>query len=273
MSVNPAYAGSRLGLSASLLYRNQWAGMKGAPETATFSMDAPLKNERIGLGLLVVSDKIGVTKEKHLITNYAYRVDIGDGVLAFGLGAGIVITNTAWSDLVVIDPGDDYYLINSKTYIIPNFKAGVYYSNKDFFAAFSIPKLLSYKFNFDKGKYVLYNGSEQYNYMLTAGCNIKLNQYINFTPSALVSYLKGADLNYDLNAQINYKEKFSIGASYRSTKALEGIFQFQINNQLGIGYTYDFDLGTIGRYSNGSHQIMLRYEFSYKVNLINPLNF
>jgi type IX secretion system PorP/SprF family membrane protein len=273
MSVNPAYAGSRLGLSASLLYRNQWTGMKGAPETATFSMDAPLKNERIGLGLLIVSDKIGVTKEKHLITNYAYRVDIGDGVLAFGLGAGIVITNTEWSKLEVVDEGDDFYLTDSKTFLIPSFRAGIYYSYRDFFAAFSVPKLLSYKFDYDKGKYVLENSSEENNYMLTTGGNFKLNQYINFMPSVLLSYIQGGSFNYDVNAQVNFKGKFSVGASYRSTKALEGIFQFQINNQLGIGYTYDFDMGTIGKYSNGSHQIMLRYEFSYKVNVINPLNF
>ena len=273
MSVNPAYAGSRSGLSASILYRNQWTGVIGAPETATLSIDAPLRNDRICLGLLAVSDKIGVTKEKQLISNYAYRVDIGDGVLAFGFGAGVVITNTKWSDLVVIDPGDEFYLTDSKAFVLPNFRVGLYYSNKGYFAAFSVPRLLSYKFNSDKGKYVVHNNPEQYNYLFTTGYAFKLSQNINFIPSTLISYIQGENLNYDLNAQLSYKERFIFGASYRSTKSLEGMFQFQINNQLGIGYTYDVDMGTIGRYSNGSHQIMLRYEFTYKVNVINPLNF
>ena len=46
-----------------------------------------------------------------------------------------------------------------------------------------------------------------------------------------------------------------------------------VNNQLRIGYTYDFDLGKLGRYSNGSHEAMLRYEFRYKVDVVNPLIF
>jgi hypothetical protein len=49
--------------------------------------------------------------------------------------------------------------------------------------------------------------------------------------------------------------------------------QFQVNNQLKIAYTYDFDTGELGGYSNGSHEIMFRYEFRYKVKVVDPLSF
>ena len=38
VSVNPAYAGSRGHLSIAGLYRNQWLGLDGAPETQTFNI-------------------------------------------------------------------------------------------------------------------------------------------------------------------------------------------------------------------------------------------
>jgi type IX secretion system PorP/SprF family membrane protein len=40
--VNPAYAGSKENLSGSLLYRQQWVGLQGAPKTATFSLHSPV---------------------------------------------------------------------------------------------------------------------------------------------------------------------------------------------------------------------------------------
>jgi hypothetical protein len=56
-------------------------------------------------------------------------------------------------------------------------------------------------------------------------------------------------------------------------RSMGALIQFAINNQLRIAYTYDFDFGQLGRYSNGSHEIMLRYEFHYKVEAVSPLNF
>jgi hypothetical protein len=77
----------------------------------------------------------------------------------------------------------------------------------------------------------------------------------------------------DINANISYADRFWVGVSYKISRSLAGLFQFQINSQLRIAYTYDFDTGKIGRYSNGSHEIMLRYEFKYKADLVNPLIF
>ncbi|MCK4699069.1 MAG: type IX secretion system membrane protein PorP/SprF, partial [Bacteroidales bacterium] len=60
LAINPAYSGSREALSMTMLYRNQWVGLEGAPKTMSFSLHAPLRKEKIGLGLLIINDKIGV---------------------------------------------------------------------------------------------------------------------------------------------------------------------------------------------------------------------
>jgi type IX secretion system PorP/SprF family membrane protein len=89
MALNPAYAGSRDVLSMSALYRNQWTGVEGAPQTATFTMDMPLNKERVGIGLQLYGDKYGVLEEAGGFASYAFRIKVGTrSTLALGLQAG-----------------------------------------------------------------------------------------------------------------------------------------------------------------------------------------
>ena len=76
LTINPAFAGYRGALNVALFYRKQWVGIKGAPETLTLSADAPVFNEKVGLGLIIINDKIGVTRENQFITNYSYKLDV-----------------------------------------------------------------------------------------------------------------------------------------------------------------------------------------------------
>jgi hypothetical protein len=68
-------------------------------------------------------------------------------------------------------------------------------------------------------------------------------------------------------------DRFWLGASYRNARAISGMFQVQLTNQLKFAYTYDFDFAKLRTFSSGSHEVMLRYEFRYKVEAVSPLNF
>jgi type IX secretion system PorP/SprF family membrane protein len=273
LSINPAYAGNRGALNIAAFYRRQWAGIPGAPETITLAADAPFLDSKLGLGFSITNDKIGVTKETHFLTNYSYKINMNKGSLSLGLGAGLITTNTSWSDLVVLDPGDENFLTNSRVFVVPDFTFGVYYSNRNYFAGLSIPKLLGYKFNYDKNKYTLMVKPGNYNYLLNAGYVYTLNQKIKLFPSTLITISPGEKLLVDLNAYVSLNDRIWAGASYRNGRSIGALCQFAVNNQFRIAYTYDFDFGTLGQYSNGSHEIMLRYEFHYKVNAVSPLNF
>jgi type IX secretion system PorP/SprF family membrane protein len=273
LTINPAYAGTRGVLNFAAFFRKQWVGISGAPETMTFSLDAPFFDDKVGLGLIIVSDKVGVTKETQFITNYSYKIDVGEGKLSFGLGAGLNTTNTAWSDLVVLDPGDEYYLNNSRIFFVPSFSFGTYYTSHGHTAGFSIPRFLSYDFNLNKNRYSVKVDPRQYDFMLNYGYLFHVSQKIKFFPSTLLTFNPGQKPLIDINAYFNYTERFWAGLSYRNKRSFAGLFQFQVNNQLKIAYTYDFDTGKIGKYSNGSHEIMLRYEFRYKIDVANPLIF
>jgi len=273
LTINPAVAGNRGALSVAAFYRRQWAGISGAPETISLTADAPFFDNKVGLGLIIVNDKVGVTKETQFISNYSYYIDLGNGKLSFGLGAGIITTNTAWSDLVVLDPGDELYLVDSKLFVVPSFSFGTYYSYKNYFAGLSIPKFLSYTFNYDKNKYSVQVDPGQYNYMLSTGYLYTISPRLKIIPSTLITLTPEKKLLYDLNAHVNFLDRFWAGASYRNGRSVTGLFQFHVNDQLRIAYTYNFDIGGIQTYSNGSHEIMLRYEFKYMVDVVNPLVF
>ena len=273
LTINPAVAGNRGALSVAAFYRRQWAGISGAPETISLTADAPFFDNKVGLGLIIVNDKVGVTKETQFISNYSYYIDLGNGKLSFGLGAGIITTNTAWSDLVVLDPGDELYLVDSKLFVVPSFSFGTYYSYKNYFAGLSIPKFLTYTFNYDKNKYSVQVDPGQYNYMLSTGYLYTISPRLKIIPSTLITLTPEKKLLYDLNAHVNFLDRFWAGASYRNGRSVTGLFQFHVNDQLRIAYTYNFDIGGIQTYSNGSHEIMLRYEFKYMVDVVNPLVF
>ncbi len=273
LSINPAYAGNRGALNIAAFYRKQWVGIPGAPETMTLAMDAPVLDGKLGLGLIVVNDKIGVTRATQFSSNYAYRISMGDGLLSFGLGAGLITTNTAWSDLVVLDPGDEIYLSDSRAYYVPDFSFGVYYSYRNYFAGLSIPKLLGYGFDYPENKYTLSVDPGQYYYLFNTGYIFTLSQKTKFFPSALLSYSPGDRLLYEVNAHFNLFDRLWVGASYRSERSVTGLLQFSINNQVKAAYSYDFDFGDLRTYTSGSHEIMLRYEFRYRVEVVNPLIF
>jgi type IX secretion system PorP/SprF family membrane protein len=273
LSINPAYAGNRGALNIAAFYRRQWTGISGAPETMTLAADAPFLDSKLGLGFIITNDKIGVTKETHFITNYSYKISMDKGILSLGLGAGLMTTNTAWSNLVVLDPGDENFLSDSRVYVVPDFSFGVYYSGQNYFAGLSIPKLLGNKFDLNKNKYTIMFNPGQYNYLLNAGYVYSLSQKIKLFPSTLITISPEEKVLVDLNAYVSLNDRIWGGVSYRNKRSLGALFQIAVNNQIRVAYTYDFDLGTLGQYSNGSHEIMLRYEFHYKVDAISPLNF
>ena len=114
---------------------------------------------------------------------------------------------------------------------------------------------------------------DQYYYLLNTGYVFNLSPKLRFSPSTLITYSMGDKVLYDINAHLNLSERFWIGASYRNNRSVGALLQLALNNQMRVAYTYDFDTGNLGHYSNGSHEIMIRYEFRYKIDAISPLNF
>lgn len=272
--INPAYAGSRDVLSFFLSGRRQWMGIEGAPVYETVSLHSLLKNDKVGLGLSGQFLQYGYTKATSLYTDYAYHIRLGGGKLSMGLRAGFDMSNTDYSDITIIDPSDPAFMNNDKPYILPNVGTGFYYYAKKFFVGAAIPSFLSYVKN-STGD-ISFNTFQEFDVLATAGALISFSDRFRFKPSVLVDYSldNTKEMKIDINGNFIIYDMVWVGASWRTTEeVIVAILQLQITPQLMFGYSYDYPLGSMNNYSKGSHEVVFRYEFGYKVSAANPRYF
>jgi len=273
LAINPAYAGSQEALSATVYYRNYLTDFTGSPKTISLSIHTPLKKEKIGLGLSITNDKIGVTTETNIIGNYAYRMDLGTGKLSLGLGFGVSLNSTNWSKLAAVDEGDIELTQDFSTGALPNFSTGIYYSTKRYFIGISVPLLLTYQFDTSKGKYRAGNNFADYDYYLNTGYMLNLGEDIKILPSLLFKYHQASASEADITTQLIFKNKIWVGAGYQSNKSLVVMLQYQLNKQLRIAYSHDFMVGQKVSYQYSSQGFMLNYVFNYNSQVAGPRQF
>ena len=270
ISVNPAYAGSRGQLSAAALYRAQWVGLDGAPETQTLNVHAPIGYQGIGLGGSIVRDRIGPTAEDNFDIDFSYTVYTSDeGRLSFGLKAGLNLLDIRFSELnqFTADPILQQDVDNR---LSPNFGAGIYYRTNNFYAGLSVPKFLETS-HFD-GE-ALSTAKEQMNLYFITGYVWDLNPSLKFKPTLLTKVVQGAPLQVDLSANFMLNEKFILGAAYRWDAAISGMFGFNISNRFLIGLAYDREITELGSatFNDGSFEIVFRFDLlSQSGNIKSP---
>ena len=273
LAINPAFAGCHDALSATIFYRNQWVGFKDAPKSQILSVHAPVDNDRVGLGLLIERNSIGIFKETNIIGNYAYRMELGDGKLAMGLGFGVTVYNSAWNELDAADGNDVQLMNNNTSAILPAFSLGTYYYTKKYFIGISLPLFLSYDLDKGTGKYRIGNPFAGSNYFLNGGYEIGISNNVRLLPSLLIKYHSGNAIQVDYSAMVNLKDKIWMGIGYRNKDMLIAMLQCQVNYQLRMAYSYDTELGNLGSYLNGSHEVGFNYIFRYARKVIGPRQF
>lgn len=260
MNINPAYAGNRSVDNITLLYRNQWVGIDGAPETATLSWDRRHKETNVGYGLQFYNDRLGIETSTGLQAFYSYRIPFAKSSLSFGLSGGVLYYRAALSEATTITAGDPLFH-EDITGWLPTAGFGALYESEKWYIGFSMPAMLRTQINEDEEPAFLGIIQASNHYFLTGGYIFDLTEAVKLKPSALLKAVKGAPLQLDLNLNAWFGNDFGIGASYRTGDAVVGMFELKILPQLRLGYSYDFNISKLMTYSKGTHEIMLRYEF------------
>jgi type IX secretion system PorP/SprF family membrane protein len=273
LAINPAFAGCNEALSATISYRDQWVGFKDSPKSYFLSVHTPVHNDRIGLGLLVEKNSIGIFKETSILGNYAYRMEVNDGKLALGLGFGITVMNVAWNELVAADANDEQLVNNPTISVLPTFSLGAYYYTKKYYIGISMPLFLSYELDKSTGKYKIDNNFSGSNYFFSTGYEVGISPQVKFIPSLIIKYHPHNTIQIDYTAQVNLRDRIWLGVCYRNKNILVGMLQCQLNYQIRMGYSYDYDFGTIGKYENGTHEIVLNYAFKFARKVFGPRQF
>lgn len=270
ININPAYAGSRGVLSVFGLHRTQWVGLDGAPTTNAFSINTPINNSNLGVGLSFVNDRIGPTEENTISADISYTVQTSE---TYKLSFGVKGTANLFSlDVNKLNPADanDPRLYNFDNNFTPNIGAGVYFHSDKLYVGLSVPNFFETTRYEDNSISV---SKERMNFYLIGGYVFDLSPSVKFKPAFLAKSIEGAPLQLDLSGNFLINEKFTFGAAWRWSAAASVMAGFQITDGLFVGYGYDLETTRLSRYNSGSHEIFLRFELFNKYNKITSPRF
>jgi type IX secretion system PorP/SprF family membrane protein len=263
MSVmNPAYAGSKENLSLGLLYRKQWVEIEDAPKTATLFAHSPA-GKNVGVGLSVISDKIGPVEENNIYGDFSYTLNLGgEHKLAFGLKAGLTLHKVdLFSRIYSTLPqaNDPAFTQNtSNTYF--NIGSGFFYYTNKYYVGLSVPNMM-------KSKHLDFNGrefgSEVSHYFLTGGYVFDLNDSVKFKPFFMLKSAFNAPISLDLSSNFLFNNKFEVGATYRLQDSFGAMVNYAISPNIKVGYAYDHIVSDLNVTTPSSHEIFLLFDLNF----------
>ncbi len=265
--INPAYAGAEEALSITVLNRNQWTGVEGAPTTQSLGAHSLVFKDKVGVGITLIYDRIGVHKNLRALSNYAYHIRLKkDAVFSFGLQAGVQNIKADYGSLAGI--GNDPKLLNAVNQTLVDFGSGIFYRSKRVQAGISASKLLSNSIQFNDSLKSVLSSTNVFGY---GRYQFTLNEKVQLEPGVFIKYFPNTPLSYDVNLNMVYARVLTAGFSYRKSESIALVLRFQLTYQLQLGYAYDYPIGDASQLSSASHEVMLHYVFrSVKKNVASP---
>lgn len=269
LGINPGYAGSTDAGCFTAIYRKQWIGLDGAPSTQLLSYNTPLLNRRVGVGLALTRNSIGIENRITLEGTYAYRIQVGRGTLGIGIMASVRRRAVDWTDsrLKGTQPigADNGITGGFQSKWLFNVGVGAYYATNKFYVGASLPRMLKNNIDFSEIGNVL--SKEVTHSYLMSGLMITVNDKIKLQPQILIKYAQNSPLDYDANLMAIFMDKYNIGVTYRAGgskevgigESIDALVGAQLTNNLMFALSYDFTLSEIKSYSNGSVEAILRY--------------
>lgn len=244
--------------------RLQWVGIPKAPKTFLVTGDMPFKlmNKRLGVGLMMQQESMGLYKNMTIGAQAAYKLKLFKGELSIGLQLGFIDESFKGSEVILPD-GDDYHQGTDEG--IPttdvhgtsfDLGLGVWYTHRYFWAGLSAihlnePTVTMSTDGTDGKEYEFKAGRTVY---FMAGSNIPIkNTLFEIQPSFLVK----SDFTFttgEITARVRYNKFLTAGVGYRINDAVSLILGAEFKNFF-LGYSYDYATSAISRASNGSHEI------------------
>jgi type IX secretion system PorP/SprF family membrane protein len=260
MSVNPAVTGMEEGICGTMLYRNQWDKVNGAPNSFVLNGEANLYpfNHSGGAGVTFYHDAIGFARQNNAVLNYSYHVRTDAGTLGIGAAAGI--TNLGMDPLwIPPQPGVvDNLLPGAIGGTSVDFNFGLYWKAKRYYAGISSTHL-------SQSEIKNINYTTARHYYLMAGYNHPIGQ--NNLDVQMMMRTDMVKFSMDFNARYIVNNQFYGGLTYRTSDAVAAMLGFKVVDKLSekkskfsmwAGYSYDFTVNKLSSISQGTHELMVR---------------
>ena len=279
-SYNPAAVGEGDLMRVYGSHRMDFTGIQDAPMTTNFSFSSPfvIGKTHHGAGVRFMNDRFGLFTNQSLYLEYAYKIQIGKGVLSVGADLGFLNLSFA-NDSVDTGAGqDDYH--DEVDPAIPTVSGGsekgasgmgfdmgvgVYYSAPRWWASASYAHVTQPRLQWGSENTEVSVRGTMY---LAGGYNWQLkNKDWMLLPSMMVmTDFVSWDVNLTMLAQL--KKRYRFGLGYRIAGSVNVLLGLDIINGLQLGYTYELPANALIKETYGSHEVYLAYGF----NVLKPKN-
>ncbi len=261
MIVNAGATGAKEYIPIQFNFRKQWTSFPGAPTTQLISAHSKIA-KKMGFGGVIFNDVSGPSRRTGMNINIAYHLQLDkNNMHRLGLGLGISLTQHLIdvTKLTTYLPDDPSVLRGYNNQMVPDANFGVFYHFKDKgFAGISASNLVQLDRDLYSFELPIYNTLNR-TYYVIGGYHFSLGKNFGIKTTALSQIIETGTWQIDGTLLGTYKDILWLGASYRHTDAVA----FLIGGKAGpfkFGYSYDYTLSDIGKYSSGSHEIFLELQ-------------
>ena len=262
---NPAFAGVDGTTQLNAVVRNQWSGVREAPQTDVISGYGLLRNEKMGLGATAFKDVAGADSRRGIALSYAYHLRVKNDVsLSLGLSAGFLQYRLDHTIINPYDDGDPVFNSPILSSVVPTATFGAYLYADNFYASFALPQLLSSKFTV-KDEYNdnnLIKGGLT-NHIFVGGGYIKdINDTFTLEPSLLLMLSSPAPASVELMTKLTYKDLLWTALSYRFNDAACMYIGVDIDERFYVAYAHDFVTSELSTVTSGTNEFKLGFRFN-----------
>lgn len=268
--VNPAFTGNKEKIRAFITHRSQWISVPGAPQTSYLTIDAPIEEKNVGMGLKLYSYSTDILSRMGAFATYSYKIKISDdNNLYFGLALGMLDNKINFAKAEVHDVNDPILFQQQQNRTIFSADFGVAYTWKNLEAGFAVPQVLGNKIKYGtlNGDDSYYNLSRHYQGSVKYLFDVDKEKEITAYPMIMFRYVKGAPFQFDINAVVDMKKMGWVGFTYHSSYALAISAGVRYKN-LSLGYAFDLGMSKIKSYTGSSTEFLLGYTFTKTPSII-----
>lgn len=277
--INPGAAGA-YGISVlNMSSRQQWIGIDGAPRTTSVSFQGRilkkgwlLKNTigllgmgkkytgktsgKVGMGGMVYSDRVGLIRRTGFQYSYAYHIHSGQTQFSGGLTAHLYQMHLNQDNIIMNTPGDPYFSYSERSIFVPDFNAGIFMTNRSFYAGISANSLFQSALKMGNDQYKDYH-LYRYYYAI-AGYTFYLKKFY-LEPSILYKTTIKYGNQVDFSARLTFNNTVWAGMSFRTNGDFVGLVGVRVSS-VYIGYAYDYSTSSFRFNSFGTHEVSISYK-------------
>jgi type IX secretion system PorP/SprF family membrane protein len=259
-SQNPAHAGIKRCVDVHSLYRMQWVGFDGAPQSGFLTVSVPLDakrrkylSARHGMGVRFENDRIGQFGVNRINLAYAGHFNFNASRrLSLGLFAGAV--QTGYNPGTVVTTAPDPVVNQEGSFVSPDASFGAWFNDDNYYIGLSVHNLIPARWP-KPGNDSRYRMHAQ----LSAGYQLGIRENFSFMPAAILRIPPRGPISVDLNLHLDYKNLLGFGIGYRNTDALLLFASLKIKEQFAIVYSFDYTLSGIQVAAQNTHELSIRF--------------